>query len=480
MCLLLCQRFAAACLLLVSPCLTAQAQETGLHGDRGRLTESGGPRQPRPAFTPTVAADTILGRPTATSVVLSLLRYDHDGAVVLAYGPEAQVKPRLIALDLLVKDSPVEVALTKLTPASRYQYQLRDKVTNQVLVAGRFVTQPALGTGFRFTVSADSHLDQNTELALYRQTLANVARDAPDFHIDLGDTFMSGKHMDRDNATQQYRAQRAYFGTVGNTVPLFLVIGNHDGEEARQRRGGAGSLAVWSNAMRKRYFPNPLEDDFYTANISRDGLAGTLQDYYAWQWGDALFIVLDPYWYAADRRSEERWDLSLGEAQYRWLQRTLEQSRAKYKLVFVHQLVGGIDRHGRGGIEGAGFGEWGGRNADGSDGFAAHRPGWELPIHDLLRRHQVSAVFHGHDHLYARQELDGIVYQEVPQPGHPGTEIPRFAAEYGYRQGVILGGSGHLRVTVGAAGLVVDFVQVGPVDDSAQVNRQIVHSYAIP
>ena len=35
-----------------------------------------------------------------------------------------------------------------------------------------------------------------------------------------------------------------------------------------------------------------------------------------------------------------------------------------------------------------------------------------------------SIVFHGHDHLYARQDLDGIVYQEVPQPGTPGCEAP--------------------------------------------------------
>ena len=26
-------------------------------------------------------------------------------------------------------------------------------------------------------------------------------------------------------------------------------------------------------------------------------------------------------------------------------------------------------------------------------------------------KHRVAAVFHGHDHLYARQERDGVVYQ---------------------------------------------------------------------
>jgi len=27
-----------------------------------------------------------------------------------------------------------------------------------------------------------------------------------------------------------------------------------------------------------------------------DPVAGLLQDYYAWTWGDALFVVLDTYW----------------------------------------------------------------------------------------------------------------------------------------------------------------------------------------
>jgi hypothetical protein len=42
-----------------------------------------------------------------------------------------------------------------------------------------------------------------------------------------------------------------------------------------------------------------------------------------------------------------------------------------------------------------------------------------MPIHQLLVRNKVAAVFHGHDHLFAKQDLDGIVYQEVPQPSSP-------------------------------------------------------------
>jgi hypothetical protein len=112
----------------------------------------------------------------------------------------------------------------------------------------------------------------------------------------------------------------------------------------------------------------------------------------------------------------------------------------------------------RGGAESVPFFEWGGKNADGTDGFAEHRPGWPMPIHQLLVKRGVSAVFHGHDHLYVHGQRDGIHYQEVPQPGNlaGGT---RSAEEYGYASGTILGSPGHVRVRVTPAATTVEFVR---------------------
>ena len=43
----------------------------------------------------------------------------------------------------------------------------------------------------------------------------------------------------------------------------------------------------------------------------------------------------------------------------------------------------------RGGVEIAGFNEWGGKNPDGTEGFKQHRPGWEMPVQytSLLEEH---------------------------------------------------------------------------------------------
>jgi hypothetical protein len=151
--------------------------------------------------------------------------------------------------------------------------------------------------------------------------------------------------------------------------------------------------------------------------------------------------------------------------------------------VFIHNLVGGLDGQARGGIEGAGFYEWGGANEDGSDGFSARRSGWEKPIHRLLVDNHVTAVFHGHDHLYARQELDGITYQEVPQPSVASFNSgPTLAAESHYASGTIVSSSGHLRVEVGQSEVAVTYLRAyRPEDESGlRHNRDVADSYRLP
>jgi hypothetical protein len=92
----------------------------------------------------------------------------------------------------------------------------------------------------------------------------------------------------------------------------------------------------------------------------------------------------------------------------------------------------------------------------------------------LLVQNKVSAVFHGHDHFYAKQDLDGIVYQEVPQPGYVGNgKPPRSAAEYGYGNGTILGSSGHLRISISPEKATVEYLRSNP------AGREPAHTYRL-
>lgn len=136
----------------------------------------------------------------------------------------------------------------------------------------------------------------------------------------------------------------------------------------------------------------------------------------------------------------------------------------------------------RGGVEVATLWEWGGKNLEGENEFAKQRPGWEMPIHDLFVKHGVSIVFHGHDHLFIKQDLDGIVYQEVPQPGHPRSGNTNTAKDYGYLNGEIQSSSGFVRVRVGRDETRADYVRtyLPAAESQSRRNCEVSYSYVVP
>jgi hypothetical protein len=233
-------------------------------------------------------------------------------------------------------------------------------------------------------------------------------------------------------------------------------------------------MLSWSTHQRKRFFFNPEPNGFYRGNQQTESDLGLPQNYYAWEWGDALFIVLDPFRFSGYNR--DPWQRTLGKVQYDWLHDLLQQSRSSFKFVFIHNLVGGVDLKGlgRGGAEASIFYEWGGKNADSSMGFSQHRSGWEMPIHDLLIKYRVNAVFHGHDHFFAKQERDGLIYQLLPQPGAARPSSPKVAEEYGYLSGVRMSSAGYLRVQVLGEEAWVEYVSCLP-----SLPPQILYRYQI-
>ena len=111
--------------------------------------------------------------------------------------------------------------------------------------------------------------------------------------------------------------------------------------------------------------------------------------------------------------------------------------------------------------------------------FEQKRPGWEMPIHDLFVKTGVTIFFQGHDHLFARQELDGVVYQSTPNPAD--NTYQAFNRE-AYRSGDVLPNSGHLRVTVSPDEARVDYVRSFlPGDETdGRKNGDVAFSYTIP
>jgi len=435
----------------------------------------------------------LLAAPTDTSIKILLLT-PRSGSIAVTYQSNLAMQDLQWPAGMVTPNVPKEIVLTGLKPNTRYTYRLSMQTTSGTLTSSPYTFSTAKQTGstFTFTLQADSHLDENSDLAVYKQTLGNILLDQSDFHIDLGDTFMTEKYSEPLSATlqaaanasivnQRYVYERNNFGLITHSSPLFLVNGNHDGELGWLLNGTTNSIPVWTTTARQTYFANPQPNGFYLGDTLKDALTGDRASWYAWHWGDALFVVLDPYWNSPAQSNKDGWNLTLGERQYQWLAKTLVESKAKHKMIFIHNLVGGLDGQMRGGVEAAPFFEWGGKNLDGSAGFSSRRPGWELPIHDILVKNKVKAVFHGHDHLYAKQDLDGIVYQTVPQPSAKNfSSGASIAKDYHYNSGEIQSSSGHLRVKVSPTQISAEYVRswLPSQETTTRKNRQVDASWS--
>jgi hypothetical protein len=401
----------------------------------------------------------LLAFPTDSSIQVHLIPR-HDMTLSVRYGAEESRLDQSTPPEALRGGESHIVRLENLKPDTEYFYRIeRDGKENAVR---HFHTARPAGATFSFAVQADPHLDGNSSLSAYSNTQQNIAQAKPDFLIDLGDSSMVDKLPEKTDEAITIRnlLMRNWYGQIAHSVPLFMAPGNHDGEKGGMFDGTDKNLGVRSTLIRKQFYP-VAPDTFYSSAAPDEKFCGTVRSYYAWTWGDALFVVIDPYRYAARNPARGRtdgWSFTLGETQYRWLRGILENTPARYKFVFSHQLVGG-DEQGRGGVERAYLYEWGGNDANGIYRFDEKRPGWGKPIHQLLVDTGVTAFFHGHDHFYARQEKDGVIYQLVPQPASENGKSPGHAAEYGYIEGDLRGGSGFILVTVSPAGPSIQFVQ---------------------
>ncbi len=481
----------------------------------------------------------MLGRVEANSINVNVV-FDQAMQVYAQYGTASGAYTGSTPVQTAAAGVPVNITLPNLNPNTRYYYRLQYALPSVTTFTARpehtFVTARPRGTPFTFLIQADPHLDNNSSTDVYKLTLANELQDNPDFLIDLGDTMLTDKlnALGQPNdcgasptaagVLARTQLHRSFYDLATHSIPLFVAVGNHEGEWSANLSSAAypppNNYAIWDTLDRTGYFSNPAPDGFFSGDKQFYDLSGNVcvpgqsvtcglgqrRSYYSWEWGDALFIVLDPFWNQTDSRSTTgsgqtccqkgtgtgaAWNLTLGSTQYNWLQQTLQNSTATYKFVFSHNLVGGLDpvyqgaSQGpmRGGVEAAPYLEWGGLNLDGTYGFGTYRPGWPMPIHNMLVANHVTAYFHGHDHLYAHQTLDGIQYQEVPQPSASNGRNTTIGPSYGYKQGTILPGRGYVRVQVSpTTGVTVQFVETWlPSEATGNLkNGMVADSYVVP
>ena len=429
---------------------------------------------------PGTGAAAVLGRPTDASITVNVVAAV-DADVWCEYGTASGAYTQRTASQRAVAGEPIETLISGLLANTRYHYRMH--IGDTAGPEGTFVTQRSAGSTYVFDVQGDSHPERagkQWDAGLYETALQDIAADSPDFLVMMGDDFSVDtlRQVDQASVDAVYLRQREWLTQVGS--PIFLVNGNHEQAALANLDGTADNVAVWAQAARNAYFPLPAPVQFYSCDAVPVEHIGLLRDYYAFTWGDALFAVIDPYWHSpgvvdnafgegqgktgsGGKGKQDPWSVTLGETQYRWLEETLGESTARYKFVFAHHVNG----TGRGGVESAGSGEWG----DAAH-LAANRTGWDRTIQQLMADTGVTIFFQGHDHVFTRQELDGVVYQTAPSPADPNDTMGQAGA---YKEGTVLPGSGHLRVTVTPDGVTVAFVRVG-----LNVPSEVVYTYTLP
>ena len=456
-----------------------------------------GPATVTPFATPTLGAfagNIVLGVPTSSSVTANVYAPTQSGSVYIAYGTTPGVYDRQTSAVSIIAGTPLEIALTGLATDTRYFYRL------YYLTSGAgsgptdeytFHTARPPGAAFTFVAQGDSHPERtNSEFdaTLYTRTLTTAASDRPDFFFTSGDDFSVDTQdpltISEPIVANRYLIQRPYLGIIGRNAPVFLVNGNHEQAARYLLNGTPNSVAVWAQNARNRLYSQPAPGAFYSGNSEVVPDVGLLRNYYAFTWGDALFVTIDPYWgspvcvdnpFFGGAKRSNIWDVTHGDAQYQWLKRTLEQSTARYKFVFAHHVMGTQ----RGGTDVARLYEWGGQSPNGNSDFAAQRPTWAMPIHQLFVATHVTIFFQGHDHIFVHQQLDGVTYQTLPEPADPNYSL--FNAD-AYATGDKFPNAGYARVSVGTSGVKVEYVRSWlPKDEvPGKTTGTVAFSYTIP
>lgn len=409
----------------------------------------------------------LLTNPTTTSVELSLMPGE-PAEFFVEFGLPGSGLPEVTSPMTVGAGERATFRLDGLEPGTRYVYRAHIRRPGQhpfeARAAHAFRTlRQDLEATVRFGYTADSHITgrylkylcsptpaRRRYLTEFETTLRNMLSSELDFVVAGGDNFMlhgqsfgcdevpeygQGTVQDADQADRRVEAALSprFWGRVATSLPLFLVLGNHDGEARFGNTTGscAHFASTWSlsRAARLKHLPDP--GTVYSSGTEQAG-------YYTFVSGPVRVIVLDVMTGPDRYPTVDTW--TLGPAQLRWFKRVVEGSHEPWKLVFIEHLVtsasagpqclvpgGGSYQYGRGGIR---------VTDDGT--IRGEFLGEQAYIQELMRENGVDAFFHGHDHVAVVGEKkavdgsgEGVVYVLGGIPA--GSGLPGWGDEPWFR-----------------------------------------------
>jgi hypothetical protein len=338
-----------------------------------------------------------------------------------------------------------------LSPGIRFEYEILAPAGSGYLplYSGSAVTQRQPGEAFTFSLITDSHIGPHADYpnqgdwSVLERVSSEAGAVTPDFMVNLGDMLDFHEIGFNDAPPEAAYTRLAYLNyrtllgdTLGHTAH-YPVIGNWEGEDGFY----TAEELERSRSQRLLYMPGPQPTTY------PEGGSPT-EDYYAFTWGDALFIVLNVMTYTTTAHLLSYYpglpdDWTLGQAQLRWFADTLAKATSKWRFVLIHHTVGGA----AGDTEDSAYGRGGGQ--------AAH-VGEQATVHQLMLDHGVQVFFYGHDHVFTDMQVDGIHYTE---PGNAGAPWMFTQDLTGYTQS--WRAHGWSRVTVSPSAVNVQFIAMG-------------------
>ncbi|MBU0639413.1 MAG: metallophosphoesterase, partial [Planctomycetes bacterium] len=471
------------------------------------------------------ATGAMIGRVTGAGAVVNLVTAAELSATVQVRVRWADTPDDLPSAPdvspVVVSSTPwerIELLISGLQPNGRYYYLVQYETSDEpglwrdLPPAGEFATQKTAGQAFSFCLMADAHWGQpvkvvpgsparwNGEQCLDRILVAP----AGDFLVDLGDSAHPIGIAVEVEAVQRYVDWRAVMAPLTRKMPVYMALGNHEQEAGFYQRGPAEPPAhlwnglsseqyhqLWATAARLKCIPNPRCDTYPEGGEGAPGYDSIadwwgddgpwnngapmtdLQNFYAWTWGDALFVALDPFRYTlvgsgTVTNSPSQW--TLGPTQLRWLEDVLAASAARWKFVLAHHQVGG----GLINVQGDAIPDGGDEQAY-ARGSAneATRPGTEQAlVHELMLRYGVQFFMYGHEHAFCHSVKDGVNYLCCGRP----TFLNRWWSRGGMRASygsivnaqpsvpwvnALLNVLGYTRIHVSAAAVTVEWIRTG-------------------
>ena len=358
------------------------------------------------------------------------------------------------------KHTPLNIILHPLQPDTVYEYQVQVRPKGSEVFTleakNRFRTQRIDSSNFSFAMISDSHITPNEpgRIKILSDICKSIQNRNPDFLLMLGDniqTFTShgGPMTEERYGPILYYMLRYGLGRLTESIPVFSVIGNWEGENGWHPE----NQRAWARNARMAWIPNPLPDTYPEGG-------GEYGDYYGFTWGNSLFIVLTVTGYTTIEHIHGSGvgrgdDWTLGEKQKEWFYKQLSCSKAKHEFIFIHHTVSGKagddrnTRYGRGGGQAAKIGE-------------------QKLIHKWMKKFNVNALFYGHDHVFTDIPVDGIHYTCVGSAGAPWKFTTE---ETGYKK--YWPDSGYTWVDVNDSKVQVSFIR----PDKTKPEGEVLHSF---